>query len=179
MCFIRYYNNQLKMKYEDLLVTSLGKGGVISPLKNTQRADSPVYKFVSDNERILYDVSLDNFNKCIETGEVPVSFEKAGPRENIFFEPAKTKVGIVTCGGLCSGLNNVIRSLVNEHYYRYEISRILCFKYGYEGFISKYNHPVIELTASMVSEIHLNGGTFLSLIHISEPTRLLSISYAV
>jgi 6-phosphofructokinase 1 len=149
------------MKYEDLLVTSLGKGGVISPLKNTQRADSPVYKFVSDSERILYDVSLENFNKCVETGEIPVSFEKAGPRENIYFEPAKTKVGIVTCGGLCPGLNNVIRSLVNELYYRYGISRVLGFKYGYEGFISKYNHPVVELTAPMVSEIHLNGGTFL------------------
>ena len=149
------------MKYEDFLVTSLGKRGVISPLKNTQRANSPVYKFVNDNERILYDVSLENFNKCKETGEVPVSFEKAGPRENIYFEPAKTKVGIVTCGGLCPGLNNVIRSLVNELYYRYGISRVLGFKYGYEGFISKYNHPVVELTAPMVSEIHLNGGTFL------------------
>ena len=149
------------MKYEDFLVTSLGKGGVISPLKNTQRADNPVYKFVSDNERILYDVSLENFNKCIKTGEIPVSFEKAGPRENIYFEPAKTKVGIVTCGGLCPGLNNVIRSLVNELYYRYGISRVLGIKYGYEGLISKYNHPVVELTAPMVSDIHLTGGTFL------------------
>ena len=96
------------MKNEDFLVTSLGKGGVVSPLKNTQRADSPVYKFVDDSERILYDASLENFNTCKETGEVPVSFEKAGPRENIFFEPAKTKVGIVTCGGLCPGLNNVL-----------------------------------------------------------------------
>ena len=149
------------MKYEDFLVSSLGKRSVISPLKNTQRENSPVYKFVNDNERILYDVSLDNFNKCKGTGEMPVSFEKAGPRENIYFEPAKTKVGIVTCGGLCPGLNNVIRSLVNELYYRYGISRVLGFKYGYEGFISKYNHPVVELTAPMVSEIHLNGGTFL------------------
>ncbi|MCX6253750.1 MAG: ATP-dependent 6-phosphofructokinase [Bacteroidia bacterium] len=149
------------MKYEDFLVTSLGKGGVVSPLKHTQRADNPVYKFVDDSERILYDISLENFNRCRETGEMPVSFEKAGPRENIFFEPAKTKVGIVTCGGLCPGLNNVIRSLVNELYYRYGISRVLGIKYGYEGLISKYNHPVIELTASMVSEIHLTGGTFL------------------
>jgi 6-phosphofructokinase 1 len=149
------------MKYEDFLITSLGKGGVVSPLKHTQRADRPVYKFVDDSERILYDVSLENFNKCRETGETPVSFEKAGPRENIFFEPAKTKVGIVTCGGLCPGLNNVIRSLVNELYYRYGISRVLGIKYGYEGLIPKYNHPVIELTASMVSEIHLTGGTFL------------------
>ncbi len=96
-----------------------------------------------------------------KTGEIPVSFEKAGPRENIYFEPAKTKVGIVTCGGLCPGLNNVIRSLVNELYYRYGINRVLGFQYGYEGLIPSYNHPVIELTAPMVNYIHLTGGTFL------------------
>jgi len=149
------------MKYEDFLITSLGHGNVISPLKQGQREDSPVYKFVKDDERILYDVSLDYFKKCQETSETPVSFEKAGPKENIFFEPAKTKVGIVTCGGLCPGLNNVIRSLVNQLYYRYGISRILGIKYGYEGLVSDYNHPVIELTAPMVSDIHLSGGTFL------------------
>jgi len=149
------------MKLEDFLVSTLGTGNVITPLKSTQRAESPVYKFVNDSERILYDVSVEYFNKCRETGETPVSFEKAGPKENIFFEPAKTKVGIVTCGGLCPGVNNVIRSLVNQLYYRYGISRILGIKYGFEGFISKYNHPVIELTAPMVSNIHLSGGTYL------------------
>jgi 6-phosphofructokinase 1 len=149
------------MKYEDFLISSLGNRGVVSPLKYTRRADSPVYKFIDDSERILHDVSLEHFNNCKETGEVPVSFEKAGPRENIFFEPAKTKVAIVTCGGLCPGLNNVIRSLVNELYYRYGISRILGIKYGYEGLISGYNHPFIELTPAMVSYIHLTGGTFL------------------
>jgi 6-phosphofructokinase 1 len=149
------------MKYEDFLVSFLGKGGVVSPLKHTRRVDNPVYKFVDDSERILYDVSLGNYKKCHQSGELPVSFEKAGPRENIYFEPAKTKVGIVTCGGLCPGLNNVIRSLVNELYYRYGISRVLGFQYGYEGMISSYNHAVVELTPPMVSYIHLVGGTFL------------------
>jgi 6-phosphofructokinase 1 len=149
------------MKYEDFLVSSLGKGSVISPLKHSRQIENPVYKFVDDNERILYDVSLDNYKKCQETGELPVSFEKAGPREIIYFEPAKTKVGIVTCGGLCPGLNNVIRSLVNQLYYRYGISRILGIQYGYEGLIPSYNHPVIELTPEMVSYIHSTGGTFL------------------
>jgi len=149
------------MKYEDFLVTTLGKGNVTSPLKQTQKTDSPVYKFVEDHERIIYEVTTEYFNKCRENGETPVSFEKAGPKETIFFEPAKTKVGIVTCGGLCPGLNNVIRSLVNQLYYRYGISRILGIKYGYEGLISKYNHPVIEMTAPMVSNIHTSGGTFL------------------
>jgi 6-phosphofructokinase 1 len=149
------------MKYEDFIVTSLGKCGVVSPLKSTQREDSPVYKFVEDQERILYEVSAESYTKFRETGEPPVSFEKAGPKENIFFEPAKTKVGIVTCGGLCPGVNNVIRSLVNQLTYRYGISRILGFKYGYEGLMPKYNHPVIELTAQMVSDIYTSGGTFL------------------
>ncbi len=149
------------MKYEDFIVTTLGQGNVVSPLKHTQRADSQVYKFVNDSERILYDVSLDNFNKCKESGEAPITFEKSGPRENIFFEPAKTKVAIVTCGGLCPGLNNVIRSIVNELFYRYGISRVFGIQYGFEGLIPKYNHPVIELTSSIVSNIHLTGGTFL------------------
>jgi 6-phosphofructokinase 1 len=149
------------MKYEDFLVSTLGKGNVISPLKQSHRPNSPVYKFVRDDERILYDVSLENFQQCSKSGKIPVSFEKAGPRETIFFEPAKTKVGIVTCGGLCPGLNNVIRSIVNQLYYRYGISRILGIRYGYEGLISGYNHPVVELTPPMVSDIHLSGGTFL------------------
>jgi 6-phosphofructokinase 1 len=149
------------MKYEDLLVASLGKTRVVSPLKNNQRANSPIYKFVDDSERILHDVSFENFNNCKNTNELPASFEKAGPRESIFFEPAKTKVAIVTCGGLCPGLNNVIRSLVNELFYRYGISRIIGIKYGFEGFISEYSHEVIDLTPSMVSDIHLTGGTIL------------------
>jgi 6-phosphofructokinase 1 len=151
------------MKYEDFLITTLGKRNVISPLKQGQRADSPVYKFVNDDERILYEVSLESFQKCRENGIMPVSFEKAGPKETIYFGPAKTKVAIVTCGGLCPGLNNVIRGLVNQLFYRYGVSRILGIKYGFEGFISKYNHSVIELTAPMVSDIHLAGGSFLGM----------------
>lgn len=149
------------MKFEDFLVKSLGKGNVVSPLKQSQREDSPVYKFVEDNDRIIYDNSLEYYNNCKITGETPVCFEKAGPKETIFFEPAKTKVGIVTCGGICPGLNNVIRGIVNQLFYRYGISRVLGFKYGFEGFISDFNHEVVELTPEMVSDIHIAGGTIL------------------
>ncbi|MCU0457631.1 MAG: ATP-dependent 6-phosphofructokinase [Bacteroidales bacterium] len=149
------------MKYEDFIVSTLGKGNVVSPLKSGRPDESLVYKFIDDDERVIYDVTSENYEHCRNTGETPVSFEKAGPKEIIFFEPAKTKVGIVTCGGLCPGLNNVIRSLVNQLYYRYGIKRILGIRYGYEGLISEYNHEVIEMTAPMVSEIHLSGGTVL------------------
>ena len=149
------------MKYEDFIVSTLGNRNVISPLKKSQGEENQVYKFIDDDERVIYDVSSENYEHCRATGETPVSFEKAGPKEMIYFEPAKTKVGIVTCGGLCPGLNNVIRSLVNQLYYRYGIKRILGFRYGYEGLIPEYNHEVIEMTAPMVREIHLSGGTFL------------------
>ena len=149
------------MKYEDFIVKTLGKENVDSPLKIGRKEDSHIYKFVNNDERIIYDTSHEYFSKCSASGETPVSFEKAGPREKLFFEPAKTKVAIVTCGGLCPGLNNVIRSLVYQLYYRYNISRVIGIKYGYEGLVSSYNHPVIELTPAVVSNIHLTGGSLL------------------
>ncbi|NJK96122.1 MAG: hypothetical protein HC905_15505 [Bacteroidales bacterium] len=96
-----------------------------------------VYDFIKDNDRILYDTSLENFLNYQKSGEIPISFEKAGPRDVLFFEPAKTKVAIVTCGGLCPGLNNVIRSIVNHLHYRYKVRRVVGIQYGYEGFISQ------------------------------------------
>jgi 6-phosphofructokinase 1 len=145
----------------DFIVKTLGKASIKSPLIQAVRNYSPLYKFVEDSERVLHDVSLDSFKKYLESGEEPLSMEKAGPRENIFFEPAKTKVAIVTCGGLCPGLNNVIRSLVYELHYRYGVSRILGIKYGYEGLVSSYNHPVVELTPSLVGALNYTGGSFL------------------
>lgn len=149
------------MHQENLEVKILGKGTVVSPFKQSILDNGLMYEFVQDKDRVLYNTSLENFLHCQKTGEIPLSFEKAGPRETLFFEPAKTKVAIVTCGGLCPGLNNVIRSLVNHLYYRYDVRRVIGIQYGYEGFISKYNHPVIDLTPQKVDSIHLTGGTVL------------------
>lgn len=149
------------MNITDFHVKTLGKASIKSPLIQAVRNYSPLYKFVEDSERVLHDVSLESFKHCLKSGEEPLSIEKAGPRENIFFEPAKTKVAIVTCGGLCPGLNNVIRSLVYELHYRYGVSRILGIKYGFEGLVSSYNHPVVELTPSLVGALNYTGGSFL------------------
>lgn len=149
------------MNPKDFQVKTLGKNNVKSPLLKTPRGDSPAYQFICDDDRILYNTTLKNFKACRENNCDPVSFEKAGPHGELFFEPAKTKVGIVTCGGLCPGLNDVIRSIVNQFYYRYGIKRVIGFKYGYEGLIPEYNHPVVEFTPEMVDNIHLTGGTIL------------------
>ena len=91
----------------------------------------------------------------------PLYFEQAGPREHIYFDPDKTKIAIVTCGGLCPGLNDVIRAIVMESYYSYGVRSIIGIRYGLEGFIPKYHHDILELTPNRVSEIHTFGGTIL------------------
>ena len=80
------------------------------------------------------------------------SFERAGPREQIFFEPAKTKVAIVTCGGLCPGLNNVLRSLYLQLHYHYGVPAVLGIRYGYSGFSPDAPRPPLWLNAEIVNK---------------------------
>lgn len=88
-------------------------------------------------------------------------FELAGPREKLFFNPKEVTVGIVTCGGLCPGLNDVIRALTFCSLESYGVKRVLGFKYGYEGLVAKYYHYPIELTTDNTDDIHEKGGTIL------------------
>ncbi len=149
------------MNQEDFNVKVLGERTIMSPLKLSFHPEGMSFGFIENHDRVLLDASLENFQLCHEKGETPISFEKAGPHKHLYFEASKTKVAIVTCGGLCPGLNNVIRSVVNELHYRYNVDKVIGIQYGYEGFISKYNHPVIDLTPQRVESIHLFGGTIL------------------
>ena len=129
------------MTHEDLIVQVLGDQLIKSPLKPSLHPDEQSFGFIENEDRVLHDASLEHFYHCRETGETPMSFEKAGPHKHLFFEAAKVKVAIVTCGGLCPGLNNVIRSLVNQLYYRYKVKDTIGIQYGFEGFIHKFKHP--------------------------------------
>jgi len=142
-------------------VPELGKCYVKSPIQLGYEYGDGIYNYIKNEDRVLYEKTLESFLKHQENNTPPISFEKAGPREFIFFEPAKTKVGIVSCGGLCPGLNNVIRSIVMELYYRYGVEKIIGFQYGFEGLISSYNHPYLELKPEVVDDIHLQGGSIL------------------
>lgn len=146
---------------EDFIVPRLGKCSVPSPLNLSKVMDDGIYNYVLDEERILLKSTLQHFQTCRQNNKEPESFEKGGPKEFLYFDPTKTKVAIVTCGGLCPGLNNVIRGLVMQLYNRYGVTRIIGIKYGYEGFIPEYKHDIIELTPAFVEDIHTNGGTIL------------------
>jgi 6-phosphofructokinase 1 len=100
--------------------------------------------------------------ELIEAGAAPgLQFELAGPRSRLFFDGAKTCAGIVTCGGLCPGLNNVIRSLVRELCLGYGVASVLGFRDGYGGLDPERGAEPVRLTPELVNDIHRNGGTFL------------------
>jgi 6-phosphofructokinase 1 len=93
--------------------------------------------------------------------EEELLFEKAGPREHLFFDPARTRAAVVTCGGLCPGLNNVVRSLFLELHLNYGVPEILGIRNGYQGLNPAVGQPPIPLSMELVSDIHKDGGTIL------------------
>ncbi len=152
-----------KYKYtlNDFLVKDLGKRKVKSPLSLSGVAGDGMYNYLKEGERILFNPNIKYIDNEQKNGNDLISFEKAGSYKKLFFDPKKTKVGIVTCGGLCPGLNNVIRGLVMELYYRYDVKRVFGFKYGYAGLVSEAGHPYVELTPQTIESIHSQGGTIL------------------
>jgi len=127
------------------------------------RIDSPItgIRFLENGDRVLLSSSLETVNGILNQGGKLPAFEKAGPRSKIFFDPSKLKCGIVTCGGLCPGLNDVIRAVVLSLYHNYKVKTVFGFPYGYEGLTYRFGHSPLELSPEAVSRIHEYGGTIL------------------
>ncbi len=135
---------------DQLAVRRIGPATISSPLRGDDT-------FIDESARILVASATDES----AAGERQPSFEAAGPRAEMFFDPAKTTCGIVTCGGLCPGVNDVIRSLVLTAHHRYGVNRVVGFRYGYAGLATdKLAEPVI-LDLENVKNIHRHGGTML------------------
>jgi 6-phosphofructokinase 1 len=145
----------------DLEVVTLGPCTIGSPMQRHWAQADEMDIFVSDEDKILLDDSLSNVSSVLARGEQFPAFELAGPRRRIFFDPAKTRCAIVTCGGLCPGINDVIRGLTMEAYSRYGVQKIYGIRCGYEGLIKDYGHPVSELAPDVVKNIHTLGGSIL------------------
>ncbi len=148
-----------KANAETYLISSLGECKITSPVL--------VNDFTPDSKRLLLKQYLDysepaKSRDSKDKREASLSVEVAGPREKIFFDPSKTKAAIVTCGGLCPGINDVIRAIVMELYHRYGVRNIIGIKYGFQGLIPSYGHEIVELTPECVENIHREGGSILS-----------------
>ena len=137
----------------DFTIARLGECRIPSPMSGV--------RFTRDGERVLYHSTLDGMKAWLDKGEAPPAMETAGPRQTLFFDPAKIAVGIVTCGGLCPGLNDVIRAIVRSVRLHYGVSKVYGFRFGYEGLVRRMGHEPLDLTTESVHRIHESGGSIL------------------
>ena len=140
----------------DLAIDTLGVPKIDSPLKEGGNG------FVDDSEKVILYTHSEDLKTSNDGGKEPPMFERAGPRRSIFFEPEKLTCGIVTCGGLCPGLNDVIRTITLSLLWQYNVKAVYGFRYGYMGLTSKAPEEPVLLTPELVDDIHLQGGDILS-----------------
>lgn len=132
-----------------------------SPLNLSDKRGDKVANFVNDQSAILVDHNLDVSGAGNQKTGISEYFELAGPRKNIYFEPSSVRAAIVTCGGLCPGLNDVIRSLVMQLHYHYGVTEVIGIRYGFQGMTLSEGGTAIPLTPSVVERIHTYGGSLL------------------
>ena len=153
--------DQLCLTAADLTVRTLGPATVPSPLDGSLLDPRDSVHYVAETDRVLLDDTLDMaVRRGLPTRELP-AFEPGGPRSRLFFDPPRTRVGVVTCGGLCPGLNNVIRGLVLEACGHYGVASVTGFRNGYRGLTRAGAADAVELTPAAVRGINDQGGTVL------------------
>lgn len=146
-----------RLEARDLLIKNLGSCRHESPL--AERLGHMRLSDPGKADRVLVD---DRYSRLASTTlpDLP-AFELAGPRNRIFFRPTELRAGIVTCGGLCPGINNVVRGIVLELTHAYGVQEIYGFRYGFEGLVTRHGHQPMRLRPEMVATIHHQGGTVL------------------
>ncbi|MDR2579971.1 MAG: ATP-dependent 6-phosphofructokinase [Fibromonadaceae bacterium] len=150
------------MNLNDILAEP-GKHNLIAATLGEAKLDSPVkgQSFVDTSSRISLASEFSQIESLKQRNENIPYLEIAGPRKKIFHDPAQARVAIITCGGLCPGLNNVIKGLVEVLTYDYGVRVIFGIKYGYRGLDPRFGLTATRLTLDKVDNIHESGGTIL------------------
>ena len=136
---------------------TLGEARFDSPLRRSHVKGDGLGRFVSEDIYVRHNLYVTRGQE----NESEMFFEKAGARQKLFFNPASTRAAIVTCGGLCPGLNNVIRSAFIELHINYGVPEVLGIRFGYRGLNPEIGQPPVRLTSEMVDTINEEGGTIL------------------
>ncbi|HEX5133349.1 MAG TPA: 6-phosphofructokinase, partial [Candidatus Krumholzibacteria bacterium] len=142
---------------DQLKVKSLGECRFPSPLGLSPHVGDGLAHYVPDGTRVLYRVA----GEQDEDFDAHLFLERAGPRDHIYFDPSRTRVAVVTCGGLSPGVNNVIRSLVLELQFQYGVRDILGFRFGFRGMNPARGYEPVPLTYEFVRNIQNEGGSVL------------------
>lgn len=143
----------------DFSVANLGERKIHSPIALSKVSGDFLANYVEDGDLIRYTVGA----KAGPQEELKPTqlLEKAGPREFLYFNPSRVHAGIVSCGGLCPGINDVIRSIVRCLWQRYGVRRISGIPFGFRGFLPEQAAQPIALDPDVVDDIHKIGGTVL------------------
>ncbi len=144
----------------DTTIRTLGEAKIPSPIR-IGGVDADEIHFISDDDKVLVDINPTRLSAAFAKGDEPPSLEIAGPRKKIYFDPSKLRCALVTCGGLCPGLNDVIRAVVLQLYYGYDVRNICGIRHGLQGFIPKYGYNLLDLNPNAVSDILGLGGSVL------------------
>ncbi len=147
-------------KHYDFTVERLGEPKIKSPIRVSELHSDGVADYVTENDKILYAIEAVSKDGIIAPKHSE-TLVLAGPREKLYFNPSHVHAAICTCGGICPGLNNVIRAVVRCFWYRYGVRRISGIQYGYQGLLADSPWPLISLTPDLVDDIQEKGGTIL------------------
>ncbi len=145
----------IPLEQDELVIRDLGERTVPSPLPLPSEDKKGTGSFVREGTKVRGSMEVPPKGPA----KSETCFEKAGPRERMFFDPRETRAAIVTCGGLCPGTNNVVRSAFYQLYYRYGVREVLGIRYGFQGLHPASGKPPVLLTPEFVEGIHHEGGT--------------------
>ncbi|MEW5914605.1 MAG: ATP-dependent 6-phosphofructokinase [Thermodesulfobacteriota bacterium] len=146
-------------------IATLGPAKIINPVSQMCGPDGSVCAMVGEGDRVL----VNPYPSQLKGKGEPPTFELAGPRQHIYFDPIKLKAAIVTCGGMCPGINSLLRSIVLQLYYIYGVRNIVGVRYGLQGFCPRYGHELMDLNPEVVQNIHGRGGAFLGMSRGPQP----------
>ncbi|MGA0857890.1 MAG: ATP-dependent 6-phosphofructokinase [Candidatus Nanopelagicales bacterium] len=155
----------------DTSVRNLGECRIDTPMPQRIHMNLDHKRFVTDDMKILVDETAESLASRGGDISAAPAFERAGARAKIYFDPSNVKVGIVTCGGLCPGINNVIAGLVDEMRTLYGVKEFRGYQYGYQGLAG--NTPTIDLTTIDLQAIRGQGGSILGTSRGNQDPKLI------
>lgn len=154
------FRRKLMNNKHDFFIPVLGEAKIPSPIKMSTEKGDAAAAYVRDEESVLFEIDAQKTSDGIQVGSDDV-LQIAGPRERIYFNPSHVHAAIATCGGLCPGLNNVIRAVVRCLWFSYGVRRISGIQYGYQGLLPESSYAPIPLDPDVVDDIQMKGGTIL------------------
>jgi len=121
----------------------------------------PGRHFVNPDELVMGHIITNDSKQAARDSETANGCFRANATRHIYWDPKDVRAAIVTCGGLCPGLNSVVRELTDCLYNEYGVKDILGMRGGYHGLSNPEELTPMYLTPKIVNEIHMKGGSVL------------------